>query len=586
MPVPGYPCGNVATPMCLDMGVHAAPPPLATVAQPQTPYVQRPAPMQMVVNAVPWQTMPGPVMYPAAVPMMPYVMAGTPMGTAPYGSAAAPYSLASFPFAAARPASDLQSSAPPGSAPSGVSASTVGGSVAVRHAAVSTAHAFTVGAADPAESVAPRPCYPDGSSALVTDGSLAAPGMLAEGGTRQGSSHSLPSLASGVGVLHPACDGRASVTKMHRRRKSELPAVRLRKVVTFIESTGRRPTRKSADPQEKTLGVWLHRFMCNDDGVKDRARESVGQDDFERIMGRIEASLDAKQVADRAITIANVETIAQRAKAIKALPLRADPSGCGKKLHNLRQGRLGPDVRDEAIAIVRRVLGTDVEHSEILSQLEEAIELSVSRHQEHGFAARRHKGSSASGQAGSDDAAAPASARSPSVPAIASAALAMESSAAAGKATGTSANDASAAVVCFGHRRGRAGEAGVAGEAGEAGEPATFVATSLAAATSQGHAAMGLPMDSLLIAATDAARAAEGEGPYDVTAGLTGDNERANYAEGIEVASVATAVSILSGACSPVSSSSLTTADLHGVIRPQRWRSDSSAATCPSMTSP
>ena len=81
-----------------------------------------------------------------------------------------------------------------------------------------------------------------------------------------------------------------------RPRKTEVPAARLRKVLHFIQQMGRRPTRKSRDPAEKTLGIWLHRFICNDDGVKDRAQNAMPPHEFDFIMQTIESSPDAKQV--------------------------------------------------------------------------------------------------------------------------------------------------------------------------------------------------------------------------------------------------------------------------------------------------
>lgn len=177
----------------------------------------------------------------------------------------------------------------------------------------------------------------------------------------------------------------------HMKRKSELPATRLRKVVEFIERYGRRPTRKSTNASEKTLGVWLHRFTCNDDGVKDRARAAMDEAVFRRLLGTIERAPHAKQMSDRASTLANIEPIAHRALVLRGLPLRADPSGYGRKLHNLRQGRVGPDMRDEALAIVHRVIGTDPENATILSELEESILQSVRRHEENGSVMRRTK---------------------------------------------------------------------------------------------------------------------------------------------------------------------------------------------------
>jgi hypothetical protein len=165
-------------------------------------------------------------------------------------------------------------------------------------------------------------------------------------------------------------------------RRTEVPAIRLRKVTEFIQQTGRRPTRKSSDPVEKSLGIWLHRFTCNDDGVKDRAQAALSAEEFSSMVALIENSPDAKQVSDRAIALSNIEQIAERAAALNALPLRGDASGCGRKLHNIRQGRLGPSMRDEALAIVRRVVGNSPQNANVLKHLEASIEQSVARHTE------------------------------------------------------------------------------------------------------------------------------------------------------------------------------------------------------------
>ena len=148
-------------------------------------------------------------------------------------------------------------------------------------------------------------------------------------------------------------------------RRTEVPAIRLRKGTEFIQQTGRRPTRKSSDPVEKSLGIWLHRFTCNDDGVKDRAQAALSAEEFSSMVALIENSPDAKQVSDRAIALSNIEQIAERAAALNALPLRGDASGCGRKLHNIRQGRLGPSMRDEALAIVRRVVGNSPQNANV-----------------------------------------------------------------------------------------------------------------------------------------------------------------------------------------------------------------------------
>ena len=87
-------------------------------------------------------------------------------------------------------------------------------------------------------------------------------------------------------------------------------------------------------------------------------------------------------MSDRAIALANIEAIAVRAAALNALPSRGDSSGYGRKLHNIRQGRLGLAIRDEALAIVRRTVGRAPERAAVLAHLEACIEQSVRRHTE------------------------------------------------------------------------------------------------------------------------------------------------------------------------------------------------------------
>ena len=67
---------------------------------------------------------------------------------------------------------------------------------------------------------------------------------------------------------------------------------------------------------------------------------------------------------------------------------------CGKKLHNIRQGRLAPELRDEAFAIVRRELGDSPESADLLHYLQGAIDMSVARHEwgAHGTRQLRRRG--------------------------------------------------------------------------------------------------------------------------------------------------------------------------------------------------
>ena len=76
------------------------------------------------------------------------------------------------------------------------------------------------------------------------------------------------------------------------------------------------------------------------------------------------------QVANRSIALANIEEIAKHTLALNALPLRNDPSGCGRKLHNVRQGRLAPELREEAHSIVMHIIGDAPERAELLLQLQ------------------------------------------------------------------------------------------------------------------------------------------------------------------------------------------------------------------------
>ena len=163
-------------------------------------------------------------------------------------------------------------------------------------------------------------------------------------------------------------------------RRAEIPVSRLQSVHEFVKRNGRRPTRNSSDAEEKRLGIWLHRFTSNDDGVKDRARQWLNDDEFEAMVTFIEHAPHVKQVANRSIALANIEQIARHVAAFNALPLRNDPSGCGRKLHNIRQGRLAPELRDEAHVIVHRILGDAPERANLLRNLQATIEMSVARH--------------------------------------------------------------------------------------------------------------------------------------------------------------------------------------------------------------
>jgi hypothetical protein len=87
-------------------------------------------------------------------------------------------------------------------------------------------------------------------------------------------------------------------------------------------------------------------------------------------------------MAERQVALDNIEAIAKRASALNALPLRNDASGCGRKLHNIRQGRLPPQMKETALAIVHRVVGNAPEKAMVLSCLEVCIEQSVQRHVE------------------------------------------------------------------------------------------------------------------------------------------------------------------------------------------------------------
>ena len=78
-------------------------------------------------------------------------------------------------------------------------------------------------------------------------------------------------------------------------RRKEIPVSRLRNVYEFIMRTGRRPTRSSTDTEEKKLGVWLHRFMSNDDDVQGRVRAIMGRADFESMVATIEEAPHVKQ---------------------------------------------------------------------------------------------------------------------------------------------------------------------------------------------------------------------------------------------------------------------------------------------------
>ena len=110
-------------------------------------------------------------------------------------------------------------------------------------------------------------------------------------------------------------------------RKADIPAHRLRQVCQFILSAGKRPSRQSTAEVERPLGIWLHRFKCNDDGVHDRARAGMSEEEYQRLVETIERAPDAKQLYDRKNTLKNLELIAERAVLLGRLPARRDSSG-------------------------------------------------------------------------------------------------------------------------------------------------------------------------------------------------------------------------------------------------------------------
>lgn len=149
-----------------------------------------------------------------------------------------------------------------------------------------------------------------------------------------------------------ASDGNAKIP-----RRTELASVRLRQVATFIQRHDRRPTRNAPDPAEKSLGVFLHRFLCSYERSRNRMKVTMPMAEYHAVLDIIDAAPNARQVMNRESVLSAIESIAVRSVELGAVPRYADASGAGRKLTDLhRVGRLTPAMRNEALSIVREIV--------------------------------------------------------------------------------------------------------------------------------------------------------------------------------------------------------------------------------------
>ena len=162
---------------------------------------------------------------------------------------------------------------------------------------------------------------------------------------------------------------------------------RVQQVHAFMADQKRMPNRVSSDAGEKALGHWLYTFLKNGSlGSERRVRNEAGDAAVDALLTTIAATPNAKQAADRTKALKNVEGLAHACHSLRGCEGRDQWPAQSEKpygmfLTRLRTGQLGPDVQEEALAIIRRVLSDPLDAT-ALSYLESSLSLSVSNNEE------------------------------------------------------------------------------------------------------------------------------------------------------------------------------------------------------------
>ena len=163
---------------------------------------------------------------------------------------------------------------------------------------------------------------------------------------------------------------------------------RVQQVHAFMADQKRLPNRLSSDAVEKALGLWLIVLMQNGSQCSEKhVRNEVGDAAVNALLSTIAATPTTKQAADRIKALKSIECLAHACHSLRGCEGR-DPwpaqseKPYGPFLNSMRLGRLGPDVHEEALAIIGRVLSDPLDAT-ALSYLKSSLSLSVSNHGEY-----------------------------------------------------------------------------------------------------------------------------------------------------------------------------------------------------------
>ena len=163
---------------------------------------------------------------------------------------------------------------------------------------------------------------------------------------------------------------------------------RVQQVHAFMADQKRLPNRVSSDPDEKALGHWLVTLLQNGSQCSERrVRNEVGDAAVNALLTTVAATPNAKQAANRIKALKSIECLAHACHSLRGCEGR-DPwpaqseKPYGPFLNSMRLGRLGPDVHEEALAIIGRVLSDPLDAT-ALSYLKSSLSLSVSKYEEY-----------------------------------------------------------------------------------------------------------------------------------------------------------------------------------------------------------
>jgi len=163
---------------------------------------------------------------------------------------------------------------------------------------------------------------------------------------------------------------------------------RVHQVHEFINAHKRLPNRASSDALEKAIGAWLDKLtlkgsLCSEK----RVRKEAGDAAVDALLLSVAATPSAKQAADHINALKNVEGLAHACLSFRECKGRNPWPAAYEKPHgyfldSVRSGQLGPDVQEEALSIVHRVLADPLDAA-ALAHLEASLSMGVSKHDDY-----------------------------------------------------------------------------------------------------------------------------------------------------------------------------------------------------------